>query len=90
MAPTSVMAIALKLRSNPIHVWQRRAGCAATGNARIEILQLKRKGDFIKFFKPTTTEKGSLLETGGGLYIRITKEGKELSLATGSTIKDTV
>jgi hypothetical protein len=58
-----------------------------TGSARIEILQLKRKGDFIRFFKPTTTEKGNLLETGGGLYIRITREGKELSLATGSTIK---
>lgn len=58
-----------------------------TGSARIEILQLKRKGDFIKFFKPTTTEKGALLEAGGGLYIRISKEGKELSLATGSTIK---
>jgi hypothetical protein len=62
-------------------------GTPATGNAVIEILQLKRKGDFIKFFKATTTEKGSLLETGGGLYIRITKEGKELLLAPGSSIK---
>ena len=58
-----------------------------TGNARLEIVQLKRKGDFIKFFKPTTTDNASVLVTGGGLFIRVLKDGKELSLATGSTVK---
>ncbi|MES2004460.1 MAG: hypothetical protein V4450_08055 [Bacteroidota bacterium] len=57
------------------------------GNVRIEILQLKRKGDFIKTFRPTTTANGSLLESGGGVFIRMFKDDKELTLATNSTIK---
>lgn len=60
---------------------------ASTGPVRLEILLLKTKGDFIKFYKPTTTEDGSILESGGGLFIRVTKDGKELSLAQGSTVK---
>jgi len=58
-----------------------------TGKSRIEILPLRRKGDFIKFFKPTTTSDGSILETGGGLFIRVIKDDKELSLAPGTTVK---
>jgi hypothetical protein len=57
------------------------------GLVKLEIVSLKRKGDFIKFFKPTTTENGSILVSGGGLFIRVTKEGKELSLVQGSTVK---
>ncbi len=57
------------------------------GKSRIEILPLKTKGDFIKFFKPTTTSNGSILETGGGLFIRVIKDDKELSLAPGTTVK---
>jgi hypothetical protein len=57
-----------------------------SGYARLDIFQLKRKGDFIKFFKPTVTEKGSLLETGGGLFIRVSKDGQELTLAPGKTV----
>jgi hypothetical protein len=57
------------------------------GLVKLEIVPLKRKGDFIKFFKPTTTDNGSILVTGGGLFIRVTKEGKELSLVQGSTLK---
>jgi hypothetical protein len=65
------------------------AGAAgpAAGDVRLEIVPLKRKGDFIKFFKPTTAADGSILETGGGLFIRVLKDGKELSLAQGSTVK---
>lgn len=64
------------------------SGAAPVGNmARVEILQLKRKGDFIKFFKPTTTDNGSLLVSGGGLFIRVTSGEKELSLANGNTVK---
>lgn len=57
------------------------------GTARIELISLKRKGDFIKVFKPTTTANGSLLETGGGLFIRILKDNRELTLASNSTIR---
>lgn len=57
------------------------------GTARIELISLKRKGDFIKVFKPTTTANGSLLETGGGLFIRILKDNRELTLTANSTIR---
>ncbi len=57
------------------------------GNARVEILPLKRKGDFIRTFRPTTTANGSLLETGGGFFIRVTKDDKELSLQSNVTFK---
>lgn len=52
-------------------------------NALVEIMPLKRKGDFIRTFRPTTTSNGSILETGGGFFIRVSKDGKELTLAAG-------
>ena len=58
-----------------------------TGNAKVLVIPIRRKGDFIKFFKPTTTRDGSLLETGGGLYIRIFNDDKELSLVQGASIR---
>ena len=58
-----------------------------TDSARIEIMPLKTKGDFIKTFKPTTTANCSLLETGGGYFIRVTKNGKELAIANNRTIE---
>ena len=57
------------------------------GNARVEILPLKRKGDFIRTFRPTVSANGSLLETGGGFFIRVSKDDKELSLASNITFK---
>ncbi len=43
--------------------------------------RLKKKGDFIKFFKPTTSS-GYLVESGGGFFIRVIKNGQELKLGT--------
>ncbi len=57
------------------------------GNARVELIAMRRKGDFIKMFRPTTSSGGYLLETGGGFYIRVFKDDKELSLINGSTFK---
>ncbi|TAJ55333.1 MAG: hypothetical protein EPO58_07570 [Chitinophagaceae bacterium] len=57
------------------------------GNVRVELLPLRRKGDFVRVFKPTTTADGSLLETGGGFFIRVSKEGNELRLVTDSTFR---
>jgi hypothetical protein len=57
------------------------------GMAKVLIVPLKRKGDFIKTFRPTTTANGSLLETGGGFYIRVFKEDKELTLAPNTTFR---
>lgn len=60
-------------------------GTAPAGRVSIQMFRLKTKGDFIKFFKPTTSS-GYLLETGGGVFIRVTQDGKELKLAPGATI----
>ncbi|WP_026769636.1 hypothetical protein [Asinibacterium sp. OR53] len=56
-----------------------------SGPVRIEFFRLKTKGDFIKFFKPTVSN-GYLLETGGGIFIRVTQNGHELKLLPGATI----
>ncbi len=60
-------------------------GSICSGKVRLELFRLKTKGDFIKFFKPTTSN-GYLLETGGGIFIRITKDGREVTLRPGATI----
>lgn len=60
-------------------------GGSQSGLARLQIIPLKRKGDFIRFFKPATAENG-ILVSGGGVFIRAVKEEKELSLAQGATI----
>lgn len=59
---------------------------APTGKVKLEIVRLKTKGDYIKAFKPTTANS-YLLETGGAFFIRVSKDGKELSLAAGTTVK---
>lgn len=56
------------------------------GKVKLELLRLKKKGDYIKAIKATTSND-YLLETGGAFFIRVSREGKELSLAPGSTVK---
>jgi hypothetical protein len=57
-----------------------------SGKARVEIFRIRRKGDYIKLFKPTTSN-GNLLESASAFYMRILKDGKELILAPGFSIK---
>ncbi len=61
-------------------------GATVTGKLRLELFRLKKKGDFIKAFTPTTSN-GYPLETAGAFFIRVLKEGKELTLAPGAFIK---
>ena len=61
------------------------SGALVTGKVDIEFFRLKKKGDYIKFFKPTTAGK-YLLETAGGFFIRISKNGQELKLAPNASI----
>lgn len=60
---------------------------ALSGFAKIAIIPLRKRGDFIKFFRPTSTDNGSVLMAGAGVYIKVWKEEKELSLAQGGTVK---
>lgn len=63
------------------------AGPIQQGMIRIEMTPLRRKGDFIRMFRPTTTANGYLLETGGGFYIRLFKEDRELTLNSNSSFR---
>jgi hypothetical protein len=56
------------------------------GKAYIEILRIQTRGDFIKAFRPNNSF-GSLLETASGFFIRVEKNGQELVLLPGSTVK---
>lgn len=61
-------------------------GTTITGIVNLSINYLKKKGDFIRFAKPTTNGN-FLLESSGGFYIRATQNSQELSLAQGKTLK---
>lgn len=52
-------------------------GAAVQGKARVEVTFLRRKGDYIRFDRPTTSF-GKILESGGAVFIRVIKEGQEL------------
>lgn len=61
-------------------------GTPQDGRAKIEIIRLQTRGDFIKAYRPNNSF-GYPLETAGGFFIRITKNGTELALNPGSSIK---
>ncbi len=69
----------------PAASFTENTGTVATGKVRLEFFRLKKKGDFIKLFKPTTSA-GYLVESGGGFFIRVVKNGQELKLASNAFI----
>jgi len=56
----------------------------AEGTATIEIYRIRNTGDILRCMRPTQAN-GVLTETAGGFFIRILKDGKELSLASRQT-----
>ncbi|MEN9298210.1 MAG: hypothetical protein RLZZ429_523 [Bacteroidota bacterium] len=60
-------------------------GIIVSGKVKLEFFRLKTRGDFIKFFKPTTAGK-YLLESAGGFFIRLSSNGQELKLAPNASI----
>lgn len=61
-------------------------GAPQDGRAKIEIIRIQTRGDFIKAYRPNNSF-GYPLETAGGFFIRITKNGNELAMTPGSSIK---
>jgi hypothetical protein len=52
------------------------------GTAEIQIFRIRRTGDLIKCLR--STQSGNvLMESAGGFFIRVVKDGKELSIAAG-------
>lgn len=61
-------------------------GTPMDGIAKLQILRLRTKGDFIKAYRPNSSF-GYPLETAGGFFVRIAKNNDELTLTPGSSIK---
>lgn len=61
-------------------------GASVGGVVKLELFHLRTKADYIKAFKPTTSN-GYLLESAGAFFLRVTKDGKELVLVPGSSVK---
>jgi hypothetical protein len=61
------------------------AGQPVTGKVQVEIMAIKKKGDMIRFNKPSTYND-SLLVTAGDIFIQLKKDGQILQLAPGVRI----
>lgn len=61
-------------------------GTTLYGKVKVELTQLKRKGDFVRFAKPTTSVY-RLLQTGGSFNVRLSQNGYPLSLAPNASYK---
>lgn len=56
------------------------------GIADVEVLRIRRSADLIRCIRPCKIGN-DLTVLGGGLFIRVTKDGKELSIKNGSTYR---
>jgi hypothetical protein len=63
-----------------------KEGVVATGKAKIIVIHLRTKGDFIRYRKPTVSN-GYLLESGGSFYVAVTKNDLPLNLLPSKQIK---
>jgi hypothetical protein len=61
-------------------------GPICTSKVKLEMIALRKKGDMVRYQRPTTSF-GRLLETGGAFFIKATSGGQELELVTPSLIK---
>jgi hypothetical protein len=60
-------------------------GQIITGKVMVEVLLIRKKGDMVLLNKPTTSN-GSMLVTGGEIFVRLTKNGQEVQLAPNAKI----
>ncbi len=60
-------------------------GTALSGTVKVEYVLLQKKGDFIRYGVPTSTNKYPL-ESGGALHIRLTSNGQPLTVASSKKI----
>lgn len=61
------------------------AGQPVTGRVQVELMVVKKKGDMIRFNKPSTWND-SMLVTAGQIFIQLKKDGQVLQLAPGIRI----
>lgn len=61
------------------------AGQVVTGKVQVELFVIKKKGDMVLMNKPTTSN-GSMLVSAGEIFIRLKKDGQDITLAPGAKI----
>ncbi len=72
--------------SIPANAVNNPVGNTISGKIKVEMLPLLKKGDMIRALQ-STTSNGILLETFGQVFIKLSNNGKELSLAPYKSIK---
>jgi hypothetical protein len=70
----------------PPNVCVSIAGTTLYGKIKVELTQLRKKGDFIRYAKPTTSIN-RLLQTGGSFNVRLSQNGFPLNLAPNASYK---
>ena len=58
-------------------------GSFPDGNIKVEVLALRKKGDYIKTLIPNSS-KNYLLETTGSFFVRLSRNGQEIVMAANS------
>ncbi len=61
------------------------AGQLLTGKIQMELILVKKRGDMVLLNKPTSSN-GSMLVSGGEIFIRLKKDGQEVQLAPNAKI----
>ncbi|MEY4933889.1 MAG: hypothetical protein RIS64_248 [Bacteroidota bacterium] len=60
-------------------------GQVASGAAQLEVVLIKSRGDMVQYRMETVSD-GKLLESGGQLFVRVSQNNQELSLANNQAI----
>lgn len=82
---TIVFSDSLKIIFPP-NVCVSIAGTTLYGKIKVELTQLRKKGDFVRYAKPTTSIN-RLLQTGGSFNVKLSQNGFPLSLAPNASYK---
>ncbi|MFN8250817.1 MAG: hypothetical protein U0V75_02960 [Ferruginibacter sp.] len=61
------------------------AGTPVTGRIQVELFVIRKKGDMVLMNKPTTSN-GNMLVSAGEIFIRLKKDGQDITLAPGARI----
>jgi len=78
-AVTVILTNGLQLTFPP-HCFVNSAGQTVDGKVNVEARLIKTKGDMVLLNKPTTSN-GSMLVSGGEVFVSVSKNGQQLQLA---------
>ncbi len=70
----------------PANCCVTNSGQTITGKVKVELMQIKNKGDMVRLGKPTTSN-GRLLVNGNELFVSIKNDTSDLLLASGIKIQ---